>query len=171
MSKTKVSGLIHYEVLFIIPNKFTDEEAQKVFKKVAEIITSMDGKISFENYWGKKKFAYPINHDYYGYYAFYEFDLDRSLIPEINNKLRLDKDILRFMIVKKDLKTEEQIKKDIEIKEKIEKRKAEEEKEETRTKESKAKKESSSTKKKEEKVDLKKLDKKLDDVLDVDNLL
>jgi small subunit ribosomal protein S6 len=168
MSKTKVSGLIHYEILFIIPNKFTDDEAQKVFKKVKDLIESMDGKISFENYWGKKKFAYPINHDHYGYYAYYEFDLDRSLISEINNKLRLDKEVLRFMIVKKDLKTEEQIKKDAEIQEKIDKRKAEEEKEEEKTK---AKKESSPKKKKEDKVDLKTLDEKLDDVLDVDDLL
>ncbi len=171
MSKTKVSGLIHYEILFIVPNKFTDEEAQKVFKKVKDLIISMDGKISFENYWGKKKFAYPINHDYYGYYGYYEFDLDRSLVSEINNKLRLDKDVLRFMIVKKDLKTEEQIKKDAEIREKIDKRKADEEKEEEKVKESKAKKESSPKKKKEDKVDLKTLDEKLDDVLDVDDLL
>jgi hypothetical protein len=61
MSKTKASGLIHYEILFIIPNKFTDDEAQKVFKKVGEIIVSNNGKISMEDYWGKRKFAYLLN--------------------------------------------------------------------------------------------------------------
>ncbi len=169
MSKTKASGLIHYEILFIMPNKFTDEEAQGVFKKVGELITSNDGKITMENYWGKKKFAYPIKHEYYGYYGLYEFDLERSLINEINNKLRLDNTILRVLIVKKELKSEEQIKKDQKIKAKIETKKAKEKEEEEEKKEKNSKK--STTKKEEEKVDLKNLDEKLDDVLNIDNLL
>lgn len=168
MSKTKASGLIHYEILFIVPNKFTDEEAQGVFKKVGELISSNDGKITLENYWGKKKFAYPINHEYYGYYGLYEFNLDRSLISEINNKLRLDNTVLRFLIIKKELKSEEQIKKDQKIKEKIENKKEQEKKEEEEKKEKKTKK---STIKSEDKVDLKNLDEKLDDVLNIDNLL
>ncbi len=110
MSKTKASGLIHYEILFIIPNKFTDDEAKEVFKKVAKLLNSHEAKINLENYWGKKKFAYPINHENYGYYGYYEFAIERKAISEINNTLRLDKDVLRFIIIKKDVKSEEQIK-------------------------------------------------------------
>ncbi|MCK9438925.1 MAG: 30S ribosomal protein S6 [Patescibacteria group bacterium] len=169
MSKTKPSGLIHYEMLFIMPNKFTDDEAQKVFKKVGELITSLDGKITLENYWGKKKFAYPINHEYYGYYGLYEFDLERTLIAKINDTLRLDKEVVRFLIVKKDVKSEEQIKKDKKIKEKIDSKKTEELKEKEEAK--KETKKVSKKKEDEKKIDLKTLDEKLDDVLNIDNLL
>lgn len=170
MSKTKPSGLIHYEILFIMPNKFTDDEAQKVFKKVAELITSNDGKISLENYWGKKKFAYPINHEYYGYYGLYEFDLERTLIAKINDTLRLDKEIVRFLIVKKDVKSEEQIKKDKKIKEKIDSKKNEEikTKEEAKTEITKK---ATKVKEEDKKINLKNLEEKLDDVLNIDNLL
>ncbi len=168
MSKTKPSGLIHYEILFIIPNRFTDEEAQEVFKKVGQLITSLEGKISLENYWGKKKFAYPIKGEYYGYYGLFEFELERAAVTEINNKLRLDNNIVRFLIVKKDVKSEEQVKKDEKIKEKIETKKA-------KAKEEVAKEEKKTTKpsKKNEdkKIDLKNLDEKLEDVLNIDNLL
>ncbi len=169
MSKTKPSGLIHYEILFIMPNKFTDDEAQKVFKKVGDLITSHDGKISLENYWGKKKFAYPINHEYYGYYGLYEFDLERTLIAKLNDTLRLDKEVVRFLIVKKDIKSEEQIKKDKKIKEKIDSKKSEELKEKEEAK--KETKKVSKKKEEEKKIDLKNLDEKLDDVLNIDNLL
>ena len=171
MSKTKPSGLIHYEILFIIPNKFTDDEAQGIFKKVGQLITSNEGTITIEDYWGKKKFAYPIKHEYYGYYGLLEFDLERSSIAEINNKLRHDNNVLRFIIIKKDIKSEEQIKKDEKIKAKIENKKAKEKEEETeKTKKTTAKK---TVAKKEEakKIDLKNLDEKLDDVLNIDNLL
>ncbi|HNV12459.1 MAG TPA: 30S ribosomal protein S6 [bacterium] len=169
MSKTKPSGLIHYEILFIMPNKFTDDEAQKVFKKVGDLITSNEGKITLENYWGKKKFAYPINHEYYGYYGLYEFDLERTLVAKINDTLRLDKEIVRFLIVKKEVKSEEQIKKDKKIKEKIDSKKSEE----LKTKEEAKKETKKVSKKKEEdkKIDLKNLEEKLDDVLNIDNLL
>jgi len=169
MSKTKPSGLIHYEILFIIPNKFTDDEAKEIFKKTGQLLSSYDGKITLENYWGKKKFAYPIKHEHYGYYGLYEFDLERTLISEINNKLRLDNNILRFMIVKKDIKSEDQIKKDEKIRAKIENKKAKE-KEKEEEKEKSIKK-TSTKKENDKKIDLKNLDEKLDDVLNIDNLL
>lgn len=171
MSKTKPSGQIHYEILFIIPNKFTDDEAQGIFKKVGELIKDLGGNLSLENYWGKKKFAYPIKHENYGYYGLYEFDINRSAITEINNKLRLDTDILRFLIVKKDLKNEEQIKKDERIKAKIAEKKIEEKKSEEEEKEEKKKKSQKTTKSEDKKVNLKSLDEKLEDVLNIDNLL
>ncbi|MFA5644260.1 MAG: 30S ribosomal protein S6 [Patescibacteria group bacterium] len=166
MSKTKPSGLIHYEILFIIPNRFTDDEAKDIFKKTGQLITASDGKITLENYWGKKKFAYPIKHEYYGYYGLYEFDLERALISEINNKLRLDNNILRFLILKKELRNEEQIKKDEKIKTKIESKKAKEK--EVEDKKTTQKKTSTADDKK---IDLKNLDEKLEDVLNIDNLL
>lgn len=172
MSKTKPSGLIHYEILFIIPNKFTDDEAKDIFKKVGQLITSLEGKLTLENYWGKKKLAYPIKHENYGYYGLFEFDLERNLISEINTKLRLDNNILRFLIVKKDVKNEEQIKKDQKIKAKIEDKKAkvkEEEEQEAKTK--KTSKKTAPKKDSDKKIDLKNLDEKLDDVLNIDNLL
>ncbi|MDD3711399.1 MAG: 30S ribosomal protein S6 [Patescibacteria group bacterium] len=173
MSKTKPSGLIHYEILFIIPNKFTDDEAKDIFKKVGQLITSLEGKITLENYWGKKKFAYPIKHENYGYYGLFEFDLERTLISEINTKLRLDNNILRFLIIKKDVKNEEQIKKDQKIRAKIEDKKAkvQEEKEEKEKKIKKATKKITSKKDEDKKIDLKNLEEKLDDVLNIDNLL
>lgn len=171
MSKTKPSGLIHYEMLFIIPNKFTDDEAKNIFKKIGQLLTSNNGIISLENYWGKKKFAYPIKNEYYGYYCLYEFDLERSLVAEINNKLRLDHNILRFLIVKKELKDEKQLKKEEEIKAKIENKKNKVKEQEI--KEAKVKKTSKKSTKKEDdsKIDLKNLDTKLDDILNIDNLL
>lgn len=169
MSKTKPSGLIHYEILFIMPNKFTDDEAQKVFKKVGELITTNEGTITLENYWGKKKFSYPINHEYYGYYGLFEFDLERKLVTKLNETLRLDKEVVRFMIVKKEVKSEEQIKKDKKIKEKIDSKKNEEL--EIKEEAEKEIKKTETKNKEEKKVDLKNLDEKIEDVLNIDNLL
>ncbi|MGI6373808.1 MAG: 30S ribosomal protein S6 [Patescibacteria group bacterium] len=131
MSKTKKSGAKHYEILFIVPNKFTEEEAKQVIAKVEGIITTGGGKITYSEYWGKKKLAYEIKHNAYGYYALFEFDLEGSLLAKINQDLRLSTDVLRHQIVSKRVKSEEELKRAQEIQAKIEARKAKEKKEQT----------------------------------------
>ena len=99
MSKIKKSEQNHYDMLFIIPNKFTEEEAKVQIAKVEELISSQGGTITYREYWGKKRLAYEIKHNHYGYYSLCEFDIDRSMIAKIDNDLRLSNDVLRHQIV------------------------------------------------------------------------
>lgn len=167
MSKVKKTGLEHYEILYIIPNKFTEEESRKMVKKVKTVIEENSGAITYEENWGKKKLAYPIDHNNYGYYNLFEFDCDRQKMVRINKLLEMDQDILRHLIIKKKVETEEEKESQKKIAEKIAakniERKAEEEK-----KEEKAEKKQKETKKK---VDLEELDDKLEKILDTDDLL
>ena len=72
MSKTKPSGAGHYEILFVISNRFTEDEAKQSIAKVEKLVTDADGQITLNEYWGKKKLAYPIKHETYGYYQLFE---------------------------------------------------------------------------------------------------
>lgn len=170
MSKTKNAGSTHYEALFIIPNKFTDDEAKVLAGKVEQIIVENGGTITHREYWGKKKLAYEIKRNAYGYYGLFEFDLEGKFLAKIDQTLRLSADVLRHQIVVKKAKTAEEIAKEQEIRAKIDSKKAEEEKE----KEEKNKKASPSVmpaKAKDKKVDLKDLDEKLEGILNADDLI
>ena len=116
MSKTKPSGASHYEILFVVSNRFTEDEAKTCIAKVEKLITESDGKITLNEYWGKKKLAYPIKHEAYGYYQLFEFDLEGKELAKLDEKLKLDNEILRFIIVVKKLKSDEQLKKEAKIK-------------------------------------------------------
>ncbi len=161
MSRTKSSELPHYELLFIIPNKFTEDEANSIIKKVKEIVVKEKGNITFSEDWGKKSLAYPINQYNYGYYSLVEFELDGNNLAKIDRALRMSNEVLRHQIVKKKIKTTEQIEREKKISEKIAakdvtKKKKEEEQEKTKDK---------------KKLKLKDLDKKLEDILDTKDLL
>ena len=119
MSKTKKTGLEHYEMLYIIPNKFTEDEAVKINEKVKKIIKDKEGNITFSEEWGKKRLAYPIEHFNHGYYNLVEFDLDKEKFNLLDKALRMTNEVLRFQIIKKKVKTVEQIKKEEKIAEKI----------------------------------------------------
>ncbi|MFA5109723.1 MAG: 30S ribosomal protein S6 [Patescibacteria group bacterium] len=170
MSKTKTTGMTHYEILFIVPNKFTDDEAKAVASRIEKIITDGEGKITLREYWGKKRLAYEIKHNAFGYYGLFEFDLEGKNLAKVDQTLRLSAEVLRHQIVAKKTKTEEEIARETKIRAKIDSKKAAVEKKQ----EEKTKIPSSSpvaSKTKDKRVDLKDLDEKLEGILNADDLI
>jgi len=172
MAKVKKSGKSHYELLFIVPNNFTEDEAGAIFEKVKTVIVDNEGEITLEENWGKRRLAYPINHFNHGYYGLMEFNLETAALTKIDRALRMSSEIMRHQIIKKKIKSAEQIEKDKKIAEKIaaENVKKEEERKEQEAKKEVKKQEEAKTKD-EKKMDLKDLDEKLDKILETDNLL
>lgn len=174
MSKTKTTGATHYEILFIIPNRFTDDEAKTVSANVEKIIEENGGKVTLREYWGKKRLAYEIKHNAFGYYSLFEFDLEGKNLAKIDTTLRLSLDVLRHQVVVKKPKTAEAIAKEAKIRLKIDSKKAseakklEEEKVKTAAPTSTA---SKAAEKDEHKADLKDLDTKLEGILNAKDLI
>ncbi len=112
MSKTKKVGNNHYEMLFIIPNNFTEDEAKKIIKNTEEEIKSVGGEISHQEYWGKKKLAYEIKKFNHGYYNLVEFDLAGEKLAALDRSFKLSKEILRHQIVKIKKRSQEEIEKE-----------------------------------------------------------
>lgn len=172
MAKNKSNEKVHYELLYIIPNKFTEEESKKVDEKIKNNIIKKEGEITYTEQWGNKKLAYPVKHFSHGYYNLVEFDLPGESLNELNKELNISEDILRHQIVKKKKRSLEEIEKEKrkaeEIKEKI-KQEEEEEKEKKRPvppKEEQVKKEEpekSEEPAKEEEKEIKKEDKEQED--------
>lgn len=171
MSKTKKSGDGHYEMLFIVPNKFTEDEAKKIIAKVEDSITKAEGKISFSEFWGKKKLAYKIKNNEYGYYSLCEFDLSKENLLKIDTDLRLSTEILRHQIISKRAKTEEEIKRNEEINAKIDSKKAKTKKDDVAESKKESKKEVKDKKDTKKGSNMKELDEKLEGILNADDLI
>jgi len=162
----KEERITHYELLYIVSNQFTEEETKPIIANVNDFIEKNGGKITYEEFWGKKKLAYKIKQFNHGYYILAEFDLSTDKLQAVNNHIRLSHEIIRHMIVTRAPRTLEQIK--------SEKEKAEELFKKTCDKKDVKVEEKVEVKKEKEvvsdKIDLKDLDEKLDNILKTDNL-
>lgn len=165
MSKVKSGEIPHYELLYLISNKFSEDEVKPIVEKVNSLILSNQGKITLTEDLGKKKLAFPIKGFRYGYYNLVEFDLAGENLIKVDRALRLMNEILRQQIIVKAVKTAEQIARDKTIAEKIAARNIKDEKEA----EEKNKEVNKADKK--DKVNLKDLDEKLDKILETNDLL
>ncbi len=180
---------MNYEILFIVPPKYTEDEAKQINKKIISLLEENGANIIRTEDWGKKKFAYQIRQYRHGYYTLVIFSSSADIPQKITQKLNIHPDILRFQIVKevkgsktqaqrekalqeKELKKETENKDDKKEDELPEESKKEENKDFQATppkeKEEKPaeKKEKENSKTKKEKVSIDDLDKKLDELLD-----
>lgn len=153
-----------YELLYIVPAKYAEDELGPVQNQIKKILEKYGAKITKSENLGKKKLAYPIKKFYQGYYLLNEFEAEGKNINELNNTLRLTDEIIRHIIVKDPPHMEiKQPMAPVAVgKKKIEVPRVAEETAET-----------AQIKKEEEKdkIKLEDLDKKLDEILDTDNLL
>ena len=52
--------------------------------------------------WGKRKLAYLINKESEGYYVLFEFESEAAFPAELDRKFRINEDVIRSMIIKKE---------------------------------------------------------------------
>ncbi|MBI4215431.1 MAG: 30S ribosomal protein S6 [Parcubacteria group bacterium] len=90
-----------YELLYIIPNKFTDAETEKIMNGLTQYLTENESAIIKVQNYGKRKLAYPIKHFFHGYYILVHFDAPPQHIPQITQKLKLNQDLLRHIIIER----------------------------------------------------------------------
>lgn len=92
-----------YELTVLIhPDLETDLDAP--LTKVRDIITGAGGKIIREDNWGKKKLAYAINKQDFAVYVYMDVELPADAPLKISNTLNITEEVIRYLLVKVDLK-------------------------------------------------------------------
>lgn len=113
----------HYEMLVLIGGQTTEDQAQSIFGEVKGVLTSLGGAITSEEVLGRRSLAYTVAGSKSGSYFVTEFDLPTNALAELNEKLRIRKDVTRFMITSKRIPTAEEIAEHERVQAKIETRK------------------------------------------------
>jgi small subunit ribosomal protein S6 len=90
-----------YELMVIIDGDVDDPKAQSWIKSITDEITSAGGSIHGKpDWWGKRAFAYPINHKEAGYYLVVECLAEGGALDELERHLRLADDIVRHKLIR-----------------------------------------------------------------------
>ncbi len=90
-----------YEAVIIITKKVSEEQLEEVKNKISELISSNGEVVSVDD-WGSKKLAYEINKEEEGYYFLYTFNTKPEFISEFERILRIETNVLKHMVIKKE---------------------------------------------------------------------
>jgi len=112
----------HYEVMILIPGQATEQEAAETFEQVKQTIVALKGTITSDQNLGRRALGFTVAGSRSGTYAVAEFDIEKPRVAELNEKFRIRKDVARYMLVKKHVKSAEELAEDARIAKKIDTR-------------------------------------------------
>ena len=91
-----------YELAVVVSAKIEDDERAAVVVKCKALIERFGGTVTNVDDWGKKRMAYEVQKMKDAFYYFIQFDAETSAPVEIENRIRIMDNVLRFLIVKQD---------------------------------------------------------------------
>jgi small subunit ribosomal protein S6 len=86
-----------YETVFIMTPVLSDEQMKEAVSKFQDYLKKKGAEIVFEDHWGLRKLAYPIQKKSTGFYHLIEFKAEPSLVAELETEFKRDERVIRFL--------------------------------------------------------------------------
>ena len=91
-----------YELTFVVNAKIEDDERAAVVDKCKALIERFGGTITNVDDWGKRRLAYEIQKMKEGFYYIVQFDAPTSAPAEIESRIRMMDNVMRYLVVKRE---------------------------------------------------------------------
>ncbi len=92
-----------YELTLVVNAKIEDDERAAAVEKAKEIITTrFGGTVTEVEDAGKKRLAYEIQKMKEGFYYFVQFDAPATCPAEVEKRVRIVDNVIRYLCVRKD---------------------------------------------------------------------
>ena len=93
-----------YELAVVVSAKVEDDERAATLEKVKALVERFGGQITNVDDWGKKKLAYEIQKMKEAFYYFIQFEAESSAPAEIESRIRIMDNVIRYLCVRQDEK-------------------------------------------------------------------
>ena len=91
-----------YELAVVVSAKIEDDERAAVVDKCKALIERFGGTITNVDDWGKKRLAYEVQKMKEAFYYFIQFDADTTAPEQLEGRVRIMDNVVRYLIVKRD---------------------------------------------------------------------
>lgn len=91
-----------YELALVVNAKVDEETKLSTVEAVKDIITKFGGNVINVDDLGKKKLAYEIQKMKEGFYYFIKFESDSKCPNEVEQRVRIMENVIRFLCIRQD---------------------------------------------------------------------
>lgn len=91
----------NYELVIVLDGKVSAGKKKTVVEKLEKLVKDVKGKVSKSKDLGVKDLAYKIKKSMSGLFIHFELELDGAGVKDLAEKLRLQEDLLRYLLVRK----------------------------------------------------------------------
>lgn len=90
-----------YELTLVLDPDLTSENQKKLVDKTKKLIENIKGEVTKIKEWGRRQLAYPIKKKKMGFYFLLEIKLPEKSPLELDKKLKLEEEIIRYLLVRR----------------------------------------------------------------------
>ena len=91
-----------YEVIFIVDPGTQEDEVTRLSDNLSTIVTDQGGVITRNEVLGRRQLAYRIGHSNEGIYGIFEIEGTGGEIAELERRMRVSDQVLRYLTVRVD---------------------------------------------------------------------
>ena len=89
-----------YELMIILDGDLEDEATEAGVQRIIGSIEAAGATIATTDRWGKRRFAYEIDHKQEGYYILFELTGEDIALDTLERQLRLADDVVRHKVIR-----------------------------------------------------------------------
>ena len=89
-----------YELMVIHRPELAEEDVRSEMEQLANSLRGLGAEVAEMDFWGKRRFAYEIDHIKEGYYSVVTFEADNPAVETIDRALSLADTVIRHKIVR-----------------------------------------------------------------------
>ena len=91
-----------YEHTFLARQDVTQTQVEALMKEFEGVVAEGQGKVTKQEYWGLKGLAFKIKKNRKAHYAFFNIDAPPAAIAEMERRMGINSDVIRFLTVRVD---------------------------------------------------------------------
>jgi small subunit ribosomal protein S6 len=89
-----------YEVMVILSTDLEEETIRPTVERWMQLLESKGAERGHVDYWGKRRFAYEIDHRWEGYYVVLQARAEPAAMDELGRVLSLADDVIRHKVLR-----------------------------------------------------------------------
>jgi small subunit ribosomal protein S6 len=94
-----------YELMIIAHGGLDEPAVQGVIDRFTKLIADQGGSVEKVDHWGKRQFAYEIDHMQEGYYTVIDFQIVAEGLTEVDRQLGITDEVVRHKIIRPGART------------------------------------------------------------------
>jgi small subunit ribosomal protein S6 len=91
-----------YEHTFLARQDVTQAQVEALMKEFQGVVEEGQGKVTKQEYWGLKNLAFKIKKNRKARYAFFNIDAAPAAVVEMERRMGINTDVIRFMTIRVD---------------------------------------------------------------------
>ena len=98
-----------YELAVVVSAKIEDEDRAATLEKCKGLIERFGGQVTNVDDWGQKRLAYEVQKMKEAFYYFIQFDADSTVPAEIESRIRIMDNVIRYLCIRQDEKQQKEV--------------------------------------------------------------